>query len=595
MYAVNDIEAKTACAAGGKWDGVCCWNSPNKLETNRIANPCTSSGNYETCNRVLCQYKIAEKTCGDFTYAPEGVGTLNWNLPAKNQIDYFKVTYTKAKGNLAILGVNGVYLCDEYNTVSGIQQCHGSPGCYGVPDGGCRARAIWADNGAYYLQDGVFEGSWVIGSKYYAFSARCTLDKTKLFKSYSGSGGSSGAMLSNIDITSYVKQAGKDGTIELTAGKAPLGRTGANNKNTPANNGIDGNISKILIKNKSGTIIYGLKTSGGRGGTAATSVTVSGAAAAKPAATSSCQYTINGATWQNTSCSKNSIPSVGGNIIWVESAAVGTGAQSHLTSDTSGYGAGGNGGTSSYSYNDTISSTSGANGKGGLVKITYNNQFPGAGGGGGAGGTMAKIKNLSLPSDKECIIRVGGGGNYGSGQNDKNGGNTSIKCGNAKEYIIHGGEGGKLGASGTSVTNPKPVGGSGGNRGKVSENIIQLGTLAEIIYGEGLYSGTTQETALKINGNLNIGGNGGKSRTDAIGGCGGLRPNGDPDCTNGNVNATPGEYFTPTYTGLTANTPDYGKTGAGGAGGGWNANQSPKQGTGSSEQPGYLFLWWEQE
>ncbi len=215
------------------------------------------------------------------------------------------------------------------------------------------------------------------------------------------------------------------------------------------------------------------------------------------------------------------------------------------------------------------------------VKVT----LAGAGGG-GAGETMAKIKNLSLPSDKECIIRVGGGGNYGSGQNDKNGGNTSIKCGNAKEYIIHGGEGGKLGASGTSVTNPKPVGGSGGNRGKVSENIIQLGTLAEIIYGEGLYSGTTQETALKINGNLNIGGNGGKSGTDATGGCGGLRPNGDPDCTNGNVNATPGEYFTPTYTGLTANTPDYGKTGAGGAGGGWNANQSPKQGTGSSGNQG---------
>ena len=433
---------------------------------------------------------------------------------------------------------------------------------------------IWSDTSGAFWDNCMYNGSYTnnITNASFPVSVRCVLSATKAFYSNSGAHGS---MLSNIDLTNHIKEAGNNGQIVLRAGRPGSGGDSVSSVDTAGENGENGYRSCVYIQKKPtagtyGDTVYALCAYGGdsgKGSIATKENNTYGSSITRAETLPYCREYSNG-SWKNLSCT-----------------AVSSGT----------YGIGGNGGSGTDVSGDTITTSPGLAGTGGVVKLTYQNEFAGAGGGGGAGGTFVKITNLSLDADTECTVKVGGGGSYGSGQDGKNGGDTSIKCGNSKEYIVYGGGGGKLGTSGVDMAAPKPVGGKGGARGKVSENIKQLGTLAEIVYGEENSAVAAPEILSKINGNLNVGGNGGKSGTGAIGGCGGLRPNDDPDCTNPNSNATLAEYVTPVYTSLIAETPDYGKAGAGGGGGGWSKTLSPKQGTGSSGAPGFLFLWWNQD
>lgn len=532
------------------------YDSTNKLcvtiHNQYVSSGCNYMGNYSGCTGSGCKRWVCNHYSGQ--QACSSLGD-NWRLPIKSETDKWNNATVWKKLDLCSYAGSNVYLCPNVTTngipsfAYGVRTSTGVGNNYYVYCLGPSSISYYTNHGA-----GVY------------FSIRCVLDKT--FKSIKGGKGGSTSMLSNIDISDYVKLAGTGGQIVLRAGNGGKGGNGAETAGKNAENGYSGYRSCIYIQKKpaSGTYgdtVYAMCAYEGNGGNKGD---IAEATDGKDADnTAYCREYING-NWKEIGCSINT----------------------NLT-----YGTGGAGGEAIYNSNGTITMQNGSNGSGGLARITYNNEFKGSGGGGGAGGTFAKITNLSLPNDTECTIKVGRGGNYGSGQNGKDGGNTSIKCGNSKEYIVYGGKGGKLGTSGKDINNPDPVGGIAGDAGKVSDNIAQLGTLAEIIYGEGI-NNAAEETAFKINGNLNIGGNGGNSGTNAIGGCGGLRPDSDPDCTNINQNATLAEYITPLYSGLIQETPDYGKTGAGGGGGGWSRNLSPKQGTGSAGQPGYLFLWWDQ-
>ena len=146
-----------------------------------------------------------------------------------------------------------------------------------------------------------------------------------------------------------------------------------------------------------------------------------------------------------------------------------------------------------------------------------------------------------------------------------------------------------------------PEGGECGSIQKVSQNILNLGALAEIIYGEAHTSPVTTDLSKeeyeklkkKLDAGKTIGGSGGDSGLGATGGCGGLKIDNESSCINtSNTNALSAEYIAPIYTNLLNN--DYGKAGAGGGGGGWSSTIVPKQGIGTQGQPGYLFLWWDQ-
>ena len=128
-----------------------------------------------------------------------------------------------------------------------------------------------------------------------------------------------------------------------------------------ASDGTAGNLSQIIIKKQNGDTVYGIRAKGGSGGKAAQNITAAGTAAINPNISSSrnCEYTTDGINWSETSCTKNILKGGNGEIKWKETAAKGIASISPISSNTSGYGAGGEGGTSSYGYNDKADSTQG--------------------------------------------------------------------------------------------------------------------------------------------------------------------------------------------------------------------------------------------
>ena len=396
-----------------------------------------------------------------------------------------------------------------------------------------------------------------------SYSVRCVLEAT--YYSLSASGGGSGSLLSDIDISEYIKQAGVGGNIILQAGRGGKGGDGASTVDTRGLNGTSGYKSCLKVENAQNKVLYGVCAYQGNGGISGDGSLSIGSAGSAVPSYSYCEETANGINWHEINCTKGGQASSAGVKTANNTSGGGEGALSN--SDI------GNGSTPSYTT------------------------YPGAGGGAGSAGTLVVINNLSLPADTDCTIHVGGGGAYGSGSNGSNGGHTSIKCGkNGQEYIVYGGNGGKIGVSGSEIS-PIPIGGFAGNKAMVNSNILQLGNLALVTYGEGYDNTSADEAQRKINdkltGNKNLGGTGGNSVTGAIGGCGGLKDDESNNCINSlNVNALVAEFVSPVYTALLVG--DYAKAGAAGGGGGWSRILSPNQGVGSAGQPGYLFLWWDQ-
>ncbi len=604
--------ADTASLCGGGAE-TCCWRAT-------AANPWTSRehvssfGDYSAVSRTLCQYNVTKSSCEAYTY-----GGKNWGLPTVSQLTYVRDSYKAANNNTWMLGWNHLQFCDMnsqeqaynrslYACPQGYNKTYGAPGA-GTTD----ARCVHADGYNFFcLEEGYFSGPRTHNDyRNASMSGRCTIEKQKFSTSASGSGGSAGRTLVDIDLSEYVRKAEGDGKIILTAGKRGKGGTGATNKNTDASDGTYGGQSAIIVrkKNQNDTYsnIYSLLADGGPGGVRAFATSNNIAGGWRPSC-EKCHYTIEGGGWVDRECSADCNAGTAGTTSNNATAQGGRGGNSTLTFSgggagaladstngigtnglTASYGAGGGGGTGIYSFNDSIIGGAGGNGAPGIAEISYYNEFPGAGGGGGAGGTLVRIVNLNVNPGDSCTIRVGGGGNGGSGTNGDDGGYTSISCGNsAKEYIVYGGKGGKLGTAQNQIDN-LPEGGIGGETGGVNKDIQDLGDRAKIQYGEGYSESADKAIKDKINGAGSAGGMGGKSATGAQGGCGGMKD--DSYCSNKDTNATVGEMVMPIYSAIL--NQNFGKMGAGGGGGGWDKENVTNQGRGSSGIPGYLFIYWD--
>ncbi len=474
-YGGRTFWAHDGNAQGQCNDQQCCYRVYALSGEYTTANTpnCTGTGSDASCTRTVCQWAVASNSCYHFTYVPSNVPAANWSLVNDNQWNYLRTI------DVSYLGKNGALLCGE-NTYAGGYRCDRVGNrCFGTYHISCFPSHMLSQdtetNGIPHwinFADGKLTN---VGANffYHAMSARCSLDKTKLTKSYSGAGGAAGAYISELDITGYVKQAGVGGKIEIIAGKGGKGGDGAASKNNAGSDGSSGGISRILIKNKDGGIVYGIRVKGGEGGKAAENITVSGTAAINPniSASRNCEDTTDGVNWKETSCTQNILKGGNGNTVWASSAAANNGGVSPVNSALTGNGAGGSGGTSSYGYNDTVDSVQGNNGQGGLVKITYNNEFAPAPGGGGGGGTIAQIKDVQLGKQTDCTLTIGKGGKGGGIDNNGiDGGSSSIKCStDVRTFTVAGGKGGKIGISAqSSTTNPTP--GKGGEYGDINKS-----------------------------------------------------------------------------------------------------------------------------
>ena len=635
FYHVNDqTDSISDCSLGGRIPGKCCYFAYGGENTSK---QCTTTG-YNACTRIVCQYTAAQSSCKGFNYYPANIpSTVYWNLPNNNQLIYLRDSRNNNIISATSLGSGGALLCDGDTSVYGGYQCASTGGCPGTYDGSCFPNVIWSstpitisgyENQAYHI----FLGNGKIGGPgatpiTRAFSARCTLDKTNLFRSYSGSGGNGGAMMSNIDVTEWVKKAGIGGKIEITADKAGNGSNGAANKNNAANNGGNGNISRVLIKDKNGNVVYGVRVVGGNGGSSAKTISVNGSAANNTAQSTigNCQTTTNGNTWVNAACNKNITNGSNGTVQWGSNSSApyatgGKGGNSNYTSmpsgggnggngsttdglngttPTSAYpGAGGGGGSAIYGYNDNIVAGRGGNGAGGMVRITYNNELAGAGGGGGGGGSIAQIKNIYMGSKTQCTLTIGKGGNGGSVDNNgMDGESSSVKCDNdARIFSVDGGKGGKRGAAASGI-NASPINGVKGSFGNANSYIYSLDPEKRVIKKgldgiDGSYNSTKK---------YSIGGKGGTSGAGTKGACGGLYAEANicevSDADIYRINGKGFEYkdiVTPLTNDIqNAANISYGKAGAGGGGGGWTRELGP--GKGGDGMNGYVCIYWYNE
>lgn len=597
-----------------------CYNSYTHVPSSSNKVTCTSKAvdnenifySYSGCNRWICTYSAAVNACSALASSTGDP----WRLPTSSETNQWA-------NNTSV--IQNLMLCNMHSNNIVSQCTHSSVGLNGNY-AGCPYK-VWGDGANAFTYGDPNCATIVNGVTTYTrtnyqqfpYSVRCVI--STIYSSYSASGGGSGSLLSDIDISEYVKQAGAGGSIVLQAGRGGKGGDGAASGNLKASNGIAGYKScvKVLTPSPENKVVYGVCAYQGNGGNAGDAAGDTGKAGSAVSSYSYCEKTLNGTNWEEINCTKSGNASIAGIKTVGNTSNGGKGGDSNFPSISSGggdgamstsadgngftpsyttyAGAGGGGGTGIYTTGGNVKTGKGGDGAGGAAEITYKNEYAGAGGGAGSGGILAVISNLSLSSDSECTIHVGGGGAYGSGFNGSNGGHTSIKCGNnAQEYKIFGGNGGKIGVSGSESV-PDSVGGLAGSIAKVNSNILQLGNIASIVYGEGYDINTSNDIQNKINTKLsavkNIGGSGGNSGSGAIGGCGGLKEDIDNNCLNtGNASAMPAEFIAPIYSSLI--TGDYGKAGAGGGGGGWSRELSPKQGTGSAGQAGYLFLWWDQ-
>ncbi len=589
-----------------------CYNTYSHVASSGTTNRCSSHAvdnvnilyAYSGCNRWICTYDSAVSACSNLAASTKD----QWKLPTSAEFSNW--------GSVAL----NLNLCDMHDTVSFSQCTHTAENLYGSYRG-CPYKVWGAGTTAFTTGDNNCIGDGIgytsVNYPQFSFSVRCVLDAT--YYSLSASGGGSGSLLSDIDISEYVKQAGVGGNIILQAGRGGKGGAGATAVNTKGSGGISGYKSCVKVENAQNKVVYGVCAYQGNGGIPADGSTSAGSVGNAVPSYSYCEETTNGANWHEINCTKGGQASNAGSKTANSTSNGGKGGDSNFPSSSSGggegalsnsssgdgnspsyttyAGAGGGGATAKYVKGGSLKAGVGGNGAGGVAQITYKNEYAGSGGGAGSAGSLAIINNLSLPADTECIIHIGGGGAYGSGANGSNGGHTSIKCGkNGQEYIVYGGNGGKTGISGSEIS-PLPVGGTAGKEALVNSNILQLGSLATITYGEGYSDSSPDEAQSKINdklnGNKNIGGTGGTSGTGAVGGCGGLKEDEANNCINNlNTNAMTSEFVSPVYTALLAG--DYAKAGAAGGGGGWSRGLSPNQGIGSAGQPGYLFLWWDQ-
>lgn len=551
--------------------------------------------NYGGCNRTLCNYIATKNACSN--YAPTAKTKGYWRLPTKVEVSNWVSGFDLIS---KFLGDNGLNFCDYGTTAgNGLVNCNGqnADDAYGsvITYADLVYTSTYTSSCPGYVVFSVNNGtpknsSCTSSSSPYPASGRCVLDKIPSnpyrFSTFAGGGGAGAPYAKNLSIPNDLIQANIGGKIILTTNKGGAGAEAISNAKISQNSsqsgksGSNGEYSQILIVDKNGNTVWGVKILGGKGGGAASATTTSGSYGSGASSRSSSssadfcmEYNSSAAVnnWETKPCNaistgtsslgvagKNGAKLLNSSTISpsVSSTKGGEGGGSYYNSTTATGGASGGNYTSINGENATIAGAGGGGssvqfvpdnaeaptyyditqGKGGdgapgLIELEYTLVTPAAAGGGGAGGTLAKIENIQIPSGlNEIDVFIGTGGAGGAEDRNGNiGGFTSIKVNN-KTYTVYGGNPGKVGFLNNVDDYIELIHGMGGLYDKVNseiENIkgkVSPETKSSISYG---INGTSGFNILDSAGNIigSAGGVGGISGTGSNGGCGGMLSN----------------------------------------------------------------------
>ena len=472
----------------------CCWHGSTG-KTGANSYPYSYSGG----SRTVCTQDAASNMCS--TYGMETYsGSYGYRLPTANELrNWVKYlnNYSRNVGN------SGLQLCAENYLVSEpstVPMC--GPVYNGCPGSGynnrCDAYYVWAQEpNSSFIWSSPNNITIVSYTKAnYALSVRC-VKSLKYYNNYSGSGGSSGAVLEKtINVL-------PNDTFEITIGQGGAG--GASKTK-----GSQGGTTKIVHKRKNielGT--YYVK--GGLGGNPATTsahgsaylnnTTSSGTTPSGTCYSRNRKDTSDSFTGGNTSCTTisysgesgsstkggnggrvkntgtiNNGEASSGGYLYVDSSRT---ANQRATNEeirlakgqnASTPGFGGGGGLTPAWANSTSHFYQGGKGASGKVEITYKVALPG--GGGGSSARVAGVDNnnkayeiiYKVSEGDRIVFKVGSGGSGGVENQDGLNGSATVVGDN--DIVFLAGEGGKT-ATDTDKNNLK--GGRGGYTSYINE------------------------------------------------------------------------------------------------------------------------------
>ena len=478
----------------------CCWKATNDKytgSTGALAYPYNYLGN----KRAVCTYNSAVRLCSVYGRSTPQGPTYNYRLPSIDELIKIKKyinEYSRNAGNNGLQLCTRNYLISEPNTVP---QCSALSYCIGSDYlNRCDPSILWGASASYF--------SWGSGAPNDTGIAVSTMSKTrtasvrcvkslKYYNNYSGSGGSSGAVLEKtINVL-------PNDTFEITIGQGGAG--GASKTK-----GSQGGTTKIVHKRKNielGT--YYVK--GGLGGNPATTsahgsaysnnTTSSGTTPSGTCYSRNRKDTSDSFTGGNTSCttisysgesgsstkggnggrvkntgSINNGEASSGGYLYVDSSRT---ANQRATNEeirlakgqnASTPGFGGGGGLTPAWANSTSHFYQGGKGASGKVEITYKVALPG--GGGGSSARVAGVDNnnkayeiiYKVSEGDRIVFKVGSGGSGGIENQDGLNGSATVVGDN--DIVFLAGEGGKT-ATDTDKNNLK--GGRGGYTSYINE------------------------------------------------------------------------------------------------------------------------------
>lgn len=567
---IKVANVRTKCTAN-----LCCWNGST------AGGYCNGSQtSYSGCNRTVCTWYAADASCNTLAY--NGTQAGDWRLPTVNELSKWNANYATVN---KFRGDTGLRLCDSSGFNDGADYCRDHVVCQGGHF--CTPHRVWSNSYYYFyaLTSAVFR-MYSDNEPRHPASVRCVLEKAGPSNiSLSGGGGGGAPYISNYIIPQNIIDSAVGGKIVISSGAGGTGKS--------SGDGNDGSESYIYVYNSSNTLVWGLKTPGGKGGKGATTTSFGSGGAQN--SLNSCQI-YNGTSWSATNCTSagtagtNGTKVEGANETTAATGGTGGGA-SYVTSNVSGggtggsassvnggstnkNGAGGGGATVGFDSSGNPKEGTGGTGANGVASIAYDSSYQAASGGGGAGGSYAILENLPVIPEKTYTIKVGNSGNGGAVNRDGADGGVSSISFEGGTYTLGGGGAGKVGTAGTQTS--AAIHGLGGAVGatNIPAKLIKLGEAG---------------SAGQQNGAVSIGGSGGKSGINTKGGCGGFST--DADCTNPASQGNNTPFAAPTTPNTTK---QFGSAGSGGGGGGWKSTASSDSGPGggASGQSGYVYIYW---
>ena len=465
----QNLKAGQTCASM-----QCCWYAADSKYTSGSSNESTYPYSYSGKGRAVCTRSAGSNVCGCYGRTVASGPTYGYRLPTDGELQKIRKylnEYSRNAGNngLQLCSIN--YLTSEPNTVA---QCSSAGTCIGAGwVNRCDAAFVWGSSGMFQWINPSSIGV-IHPDQQYAGSIRC-VKSLKYYNNYSGSGGSSGAVLEKtINVL-------PNDTFEITIGQGGAG--GASKTK-----GGQGETTKIVHK-RGGIELGTYYVKGGLGGNPATTsahgsaylnnTTSSGTTPQGTCYSRNRKDTSDSFTGGNTSCttisysgesgsstkggnggrvknegSINNGEASSGGYLYVDSSR---GANQRATNEeirlakgqnASTAGFGGGGGLTPAWANSTSHFYQGGKGANGKVEILYKMALPGSG-----GGSASRVGGVEESTNKDyeikykvsegdrIVIEVGSGGSGGAPGQDGLSGTPTIVGDN--EIIFLAGEGGK--------------------------------------------------------------------------------------------------------------------------------------------------------